>query len=612
MATANIKAVITAEDRASEVVKGFGDDTRKAMNVAAAALTATGIALTAVAKNATDFTTSFVGATKTLARETGASAEEASSLVFALGQVGISAEEASTTFGIFSKRVHAARTEGGEAGNTFNRFGVQLFDAQGKAKSFADVLLQTSDRFKAMPDGVEKTALAMELFGRSGKDMIKFLNLGSDGIRQLQADADKFGLTLSVDTIDKVSQFIASQRQLKAATDGMKIAIGELTTPVLTRLNTMLTNVVTSINQTDGPMKAFVANIAAFGGPIATFSGASIGFIANLTQIRQAAVGGGGALATLISRVSSFAGIATVAIVGQAAYTTSLVALRQKLDDASGSSRILSGVLTFMIGIIPNLVLQHNQVTAAQNAGKLAADNLKLSSQQLADAQLAATGTALAVERAQLNYNNAVAQYGPNSLEAREAEYNLAAAKETNKGATAKAEEAQRNQTAAEQAYQRQSADMSRVLEARRGEFFGLAGAIADAVSWVESLASKIRGLPPVQQQGPWAGGGGGGGGGRSFQHGGSITAGTANVVGEAGPELFVPHSNGRIVPNNQLGGGGGGGVNFIVNIGMFAGTPMERREIAKRMFKDFQDVAKQYGVPASGLLDGANGAMIR
>lgn len=44
-------------------------------------------------------------------------------------------------------------------------------------------------------------------------------------------------------------------------------------------------------------------------------------------------------------------------------------------------------------------------------------------------------------------------------------------------------------------------------------------------------------------------------GGGRAA--GGSVMGGTSYLVGERGPELFTPNSNGSIVPNNRLGGGG-------------------------------------------------------
>jgi hypothetical protein len=64
-----------------------------------------------------------------------------------------------------------------------------------------------------------------------------------------------------------------------------------------------------------------------------------------------------------------------------------------------------------------------------------------------------------------------------------------------------------------------------------------------------------------------------GGGGGPSFMeavgfggflaNGGPVTGGTPYVVGERGPELFVPSNSGTVVPNNALGGN----VSIVVNV---------------------------------------------
>lgn len=52
-------------------------------------------------------------------------------------------------------------------------------------------------------------------------------------------------------------------------------------------------------------------------------------------------------------------------------------------------------------------------------------------------------------------------------------------------------------------------------------------------------------------------------GGGRAA--GGPVSGGTPYMVGEKGPELFVPNTSGNIVPNDKLGGGGG--TNVVVNV---------------------------------------------
>jgi hypothetical protein len=48
------------------------------------------------------------------------------------------------------------------------------------------------------------------------------------------------------------------------------------------------------------------------------------------------------------------------------------------------------------------------------------------------------------------------------------------------------------------------------------------------------------------------------------FANGGSPPVGQASIVGERGPELFVPRTAGTIIPNNQLSSmGGGSTVNY-------------------------------------------------
>lgn len=87
-----------------------------------------------------------------------------------------------------------------------------------------------------------------------------------------------------------------------------------------------------------------------------------------------------------------------------------------------------------------------------------------------------------------------------------------------------------------------------------------------------------------------------------AFQHGGIAPGGQAALVGEAGPEMIVPKRDVRVIPNHQLGGS----VSLNVNIGMYAGTPMERRKIAEIIFKDLQDVARMKGQTTAQMLGAA------
>ena len=53
-------------------------------------------------------------------------------------------------------------------------------------------------------------------------------------------------------------------------------------------------------------------------------------------------------------------------------------------------------------------------------------------------------------------------------------------------------------------------------------------------------------------------------------------------MVGERGPEMFIPNASGSIVPNDQLGGGGG---TTVVNLNISTGVAQTvRAEIQSLM----------------------------
>jgi len=85
-----------------------------------------------------------------------------------------------------------------------------------------------------------------------------------------------------------------------------------------------------------------------------------------------------------------------------------------------------------------------------------------------------------------------------------------------------------------------------------------LIGNFARLVDFLDDVLTKIRQFVDYVRNNPIISGISGVidrifGGGRAT--GGAVTQGTAYMVGERGPELFVPNTSGSIVPNNALGG---------------------------------------------------------
>lgn len=98
----------------------------------------------------------------------------------------------------------------------------------------------------------------------------------------------------------------------------------------------------------------------------------------------------------------------------------------------------------------------------------------------------------------------------------------------------------------------------------------GIMSAVEGTKSLSESLSGVLKQLARIfmsQGIGSFSKGGKGGSGLLGllpFANGGRPPVGKPSIVGERGPELFVPRSSGTIIPNHQLGGGS---TNVVVNV---------------------------------------------
>ena len=250
MADANIRAVITAEDKASGVISGVGTSFGKlTAGVAAGTLIAQGFTAALhgvedVLKETASFIEDSVKATIDLGTETlqlqrnfGLTAEQASGLIAVFDRFGVDVDQISTAFGIFQKRIVDV-SEAQKVGIKTNALlGIGLTDSKGNLRSMADILSDVADKFKSgVVPASERAGVAMDLFGRSGKTMIPILLQGRDGIAELEDKAKSMGIVLSQQGVDNILKYIQSQKTLNEAIEGVKIQIGSALLPEITKV----------------------------------------------------------------------------------------------------------------------------------------------------------------------------------------------------------------------------------------------------------------------------------------------------------------------------------------------------------------------------------------
>lgn len=133
---------------------------------------------------------------------------------------------------------------------------------------------------------------------------------------------------------------------------------------------------------------------------------------------------------------------------------------------------------------------------------------------------------------------------------------------------------------------------LASIVEAMRKQFDQLVTSVQRVIDKIKAIPTKVT--TTIEQITKKVSG---------HATGGLVTSGQTYMVGERGPELFTAPTTGRIVPNDQLSGGGGNSVNLNVYLGMYAGSEIEKRNIATELYKALVNVANTKNLSVAEML---------
>jgi hypothetical protein len=108
----------------------------------------------------------------------------------------------------------------------FQQLGIAIKKEDGTLKSTEEAFREISDRFADMPNGAQKAAAAMSLFGKSGVELITMLNSGSESF-------DEFNYKLSDEFAQRSEVFNDSITKLGFRTQGFQMQLMDALLPAL-------------------------------------------------------------------------------------------------------------------------------------------------------------------------------------------------------------------------------------------------------------------------------------------------------------------------------------------------------------------------------------------
>ena len=164
-----------------------------------------------------------------MSQKVGMTTEELSKLAYAAKLSDVSMGELQVGVQQLAKNMEAG-SEGLAA------LGISATDSSGNLRSTSEVMIEVAEAFAGMEDGAGKTAIAMNIFGRSGAQLIPMLNAGRGGLAQMANEAERLGVVISGDAARSAETFNDNLTRLKTASEGLAQQIINPLLPTLIKL----------------------------------------------------------------------------------------------------------------------------------------------------------------------------------------------------------------------------------------------------------------------------------------------------------------------------------------------------------------------------------------
>lgn len=171
-----------------------------------------------------------------MSQKIGISRQAYQELDFICSQSGTSVDGLQAGMKTLTNQMQSAADGGSTAKAAFESLGLSIYDSNGQLKDQETMLWESLSALQNMENQTEKAALATDLFGRSGSELMPLLNGAAGSIEEMKQQAHDLGLVISDEAVDNGVVFTDTLDQLKRSFSAAGTACGAVLLPLLTKL----------------------------------------------------------------------------------------------------------------------------------------------------------------------------------------------------------------------------------------------------------------------------------------------------------------------------------------------------------------------------------------
>ena len=233
---------------------------------------------------------SFADEIETLSKQTGLSTDTLQEFKYMEGLVDTDLSTITGSLTKLTKQMSAAKDGTSSTAKKFAELGVFVTDAEGNLRDNEEVFMEVIDALGQMTNETERDAAAMEIFGKSAKELNPLIEAGSDAIEGFKQEAHDMGYVLDEDALTSLNNVQDGLDRFHNLTDTIKNNLAEALAPTIEDLTTKFTEWAQSVDweAVGEKIQTVVEKIQAFGNfitengstIISILAGIAAGFVA--------------------------------------------------------------------------------------------------------------------------------------------------------------------------------------------------------------------------------------------------------------------------------------------------------------------------------------------
>lgn len=147
-----------------------------------------------------------------------------------------------------TKTMSSAKDGSKTATGAFEQLGVAFKNSDGSLRNNEEVFYDVIEALGNMSNETERDALAMEIFGKSAKELNPLIAAGKDGMEAFRKEAEELGFVLTDEQLEALTKVDDAYQRWKRTIEMVKNTIGVALAPAMEALLTTAKELVTGID----------------------------------------------------------------------------------------------------------------------------------------------------------------------------------------------------------------------------------------------------------------------------------------------------------------------------------------------------------------------------